>query len=142
MNDIYESHEKTIEDYAKHFSVAHEQTGFVAFIDSKIVGMDIFGSTSVMPKIYKKLLRGYILDAIDQGRTSNRHETKSSEVGGYSARELQDQAKVFLGRIKRSKKEVYKSVGEGDEFRFVNKQVNGFALVNNEEVIHVAGFAE
>ena len=38
--------------------------------------------------------------------------------------------------------EVYKSVGEGDEFRFGNKQVNGFALVNNEEVVHMAAFAE
>jgi hypothetical protein len=59
-----------------------------------------------------------------------------------SAKELQDQAITFLGRVKRSKKDVYKSPGEGDEFRFGNKQVNGFALVNNEEVVHMAAFAE
>lgn len=142
MNDIYEAHEQRIEDYEKQFTVDPEQIGFVAFIGGKIVGLDIFGSTSVIPKVYKKLLRGYILDALDHGRTSDRHKTESLEMVGYSAKELQDQAKTFLGRIKSSKKNVYKSPGEGDEFRFGNKQVNGFALVNKEEVVHMAAFAE
>jgi hypothetical protein len=142
MNDIYESHEDRITDYEKQFTVAHEQIGFVAFIGGKIVGLDIFGSTSVIPKVYKKLLSGYILDALDHDRTSDRHRAESEGIVESSAKVLQDQAKAFLGSIKRSKKEVYKSVGEGDEFRFGNKQVNGFALVNNEEVIHVAAFAE
>jgi hypothetical protein len=142
MNDIYESHEKTIEDYEKQFTVAPEQIGFVAFIGGKIVGIDIFGSTSIIPKVYKKLLRGYILDALDNDRASERQKTESAKQDVTAHKELQEQAKAFLGRIKRSRKEVYKSVGEGDEFRFGNKQVNGFALVNNEEVVHMAAFAE
>jgi len=142
MNDIYETHEGRIEEYEKQFTVTPEQIGFVAFIGEKIVGMDIFGNTSVIPKVYKKLLRGYILDALDQGKISEKHKTRSPEMVRSSAKELQDQAKVFLGRIKSSKKEVYKSVGEGDELRFGNKQVNGFALINNEEVVHMAAFAE
>ena len=141
MNDIYEAHEKRIDDYEKQFTYAPEQIGFLAFIGGKIVGLDIFGSTSVIPKVYKKLLRGYILDALDHNRTS-KHETEPEKPEGNGVKELQDQAKTFLGRIKRSKKEVYKSVGEGEEFRFGNKQVNGFALINNEEVVHMAAFAE
>jgi len=142
MNDIYEAHEHRIEDYEKQFTVAPEQAGFVAFIGGKIVGLDIFGSTSVLPKVYKKLLRGYILDALDQERESKQQESSYKSEGGSEAKDFQEQTNAFLGRIKRSKKEVYKSVGEGNEFRFGNKQVNGFTFVNNEEVLHMAAFAE
>ncbi len=138
-NDIYESLKKTIDDYEKQFTYAPEQIGFVAFINGKLIGMDIFGSTSVIPKIYKKLLRGHILDALDRDRMSR---AESEGTAGSSTTVLQDQAKAFLGRIKRIKKEVYKSVGEGHEFRFKSEQVTGFALVNDEEVVHLAAFAE
>jgi len=142
MNDIYEAHEKTINDYEKQFTYAPDQIGFVAFIGGKIVGLDIFGSTSVIPKVYKKLLRGYILDALDHGRLSDKQKEEAAKRDKFVPDELQEQANTFLGRIKRIRKEVYKSVGEGDEFRFGNKQVNGFALVNNEKVVHIAAFAE
>ncbi len=142
MNDIYESHEDKINAYEKEFTVAPEQIGFVAFIGGKIVGLDIFGSTSVIPKVYRKLLSGYILDALDQDRASDKQKEEDGKVEESASKQLKEQVKAFLDTIKRSKKDVYKSVGEGNEFRFGNKQVNGFALVNNEEVLHVAAFAE
>jgi len=92
--------------------------------------------------VYNELLRGYILDALDQERTSDKPREEPAKIEEYSSKQLQEQAKAFLGSIKRSKKDVYKSVGEGNEFRFGNKQVNGFALVNNEKVVHIAAFAE
>jgi hypothetical protein len=142
MNDIYETHEGRIKEYEKQFTVAPDQIGFVAFIGGKIVGLDIFGSTSVIPKVYKKLLRGYILDALDQERTAGKQKSSPERKEKSGAKELIDEVKDFLASIKVVKKDVYKSVGEGDEFRFGNKQVNGFALVNNEEVVHMAAFAE
>jgi len=41
-----------------------------------------------------------------------------------------------------TKKESFKSVGEGNDLRFENKSFSGFALVNGNEVVHMAAFSE
>ena len=52
MNDIYKSYDKKIEEYEKVFRLYPEQVGFIALIDQKVVGSDIFGMKSVLPKVY------------------------------------------------------------------------------------------
>src|ERR1700690_578127 len=61
MNDIFESYDSEINKYEEQFKSEPDQIGFITVIAGKISGADIFGSRSVLPKIYSKLLRGYIL---------------------------------------------------------------------------------
>ena len=55
---------------------------------------------------------------------------------------LAGEVKRFLDQVKATKKSSFKSVGEGDDIRFEGGKVNGFALVNRDEIIHLAAFAE
>jgi flavodoxin len=142
MNDIFESYDDEIKKYENQFKILQGQVGFVAMIGKKIAGLDIFGSRSVLPKIYSKILRGYIFDALDQDRAGRKKESLKSQTEQAEIKKLMEEVNTFLKNLETAKKESFKSVGEGNEFRFGNKQVNGFALVNNEEVVHMAAFAE
>ena len=135
MNDIYKSYDKKIEEYEKAFKIHPEQVGFVALIDQRVVGSDIFGMKSVLPKVYNKILRGYILDALDRDKTDEHSVRPDKYV-------LAGEVKRFLDQAKATKKNSFKSVGEGDDIRFEGGKVNGFALVNRDEIIHLAAFAE
>ena len=142
MNDIFDSYEDAIKNYEDQFKLLSGQVGFIAVIRGKIAGLDIFGSRSVLPKVYNKLLRGYILDALNRGRIVREPAFSEGETEQSAGKNLIDEVNEFLKKVETAKKESFKSVGEGDELRFGNKQVNGFALVNNEEIVHMAAFAE
>ena len=135
MNDIYKSYDKKIEEYEKAFKIHPEQVGFIALIDQKVVGSDILGMKSVLPKVYNKILRGYILDALDRDRKDEGSVPPDKYV-------LAGEVKRFLDQVKATKKNSFKSVGEGDDIRFEGHQVNGFALVNKDQMVHLAAFAE
>ena len=135
MNDIYKSYDKKIEEYEKAFRLHPEQVGFIALIDQRVVGSDFFGMKSVLPKVYNKMLRGYILDALDRDKTDEHSVRPDKYV-------LAGEVKRFIEQVKATKKNSFKSVGEGDDIRFEGNQVNGFALVNRDEIIHLAAFAE
>lgn len=142
MNDIFESYDDEIKKYEDKFKILQGQVGFVAMIGKKIVGLDIFGSRSVLPKIYSKILRGYILDALDQDRARKRKASIKGQTEQAEKETLIEEVNKFFKKIETAKKDSFKSVGEGDELRFGNKRINGFALVNNDEVVHMAAFAE
>jgi hypothetical protein len=142
MKDIFESYEDDIENYEDQFKLHPGQISFIAVIREKIVGLDIFGSRSVLPKVYSKILRGYILDALNRGRIVREPTSSADKTEQSTGKILIKEVNEFLKKIEVSKKESFKSVGEGDELRFGNKQVNGFALVNNDEIVHMAAFAE
>lgn len=136
MEDIYETYENDMAAYETAFKAHPEQKGFISAIDGKIVGCDVFGDRDILPKVLNKLLRGYILDAIDTDRA--RPEEKSAKTSSFRGT---SRAEKFLSRTLTAKKENFKSVGEGSEIRFEDKGANGFALIRNNSVVHMAVFA-
>jgi hypothetical protein len=55
---------------------------------------------------------------------------------------LAGEVKRFLEHVKATRKNSFKSVGEGDDIRFERNQVNGFALINKDQIVHLAAFAD
>jgi hypothetical protein len=135
MHDIYESYDRDLRAYEESFKPHPGQVGFIAAIDGKIIGCDIFGPKSVIPKVYAKLLRGYILDALDRALVGDKASPPRKAL-------TPEEVGRFLKKVAQCKKEEFKSVGEGHDVRLGSRSLNGFALVNNGEVIHVAAFAE
>lgn len=137
MEDIYLQNEACISDYEKAFSPLPGQVGFIAAIGGKITGLEVFGSQSVLPKVYGKLLKGYILDAIDQQKSEETNDLKKKPGFKGTAR-----AEKFITKTASMKRTKYKSIGTGDEIRLENGKSSGFALVNEkDEVVHMAVFA-
>ena len=138
MEDIYETREQEIEALETKFTLHEGQTGFVAAISGKIVGCEAFGSRSILPRVYRKILRGYILDAIDSADVL----TKKGAAPGKGPRDWQRSARRFLDKAAAMKRENYKSLGAGTEARFEDKSSSGSALLDDKgQVVHLAVFA-
>lgn len=142
MNDIYEHYDKDLKLYENEFKPHPEQIGFITVIGNKIAGTDIFGIKSLLPKVYGRLLKGYILDALDRAYKykGKREVQQKGPVHEGERPSLHDEVMKFLSDMKSARKETYKSVGEGEDLRFERKSLNGFALVNNNAVVHIAAF--
>ena len=132
MQDIYASIEEKIREYEKSLKLQSQSFGCVTFISGKIAGCDLFGDCSIFNKAYRKLLQGYILEAIQSGTTN----------GKGRAKDLSSKVSDFFTHLKAASKEVYKSTGEGYDIRFETASINGFALLNQNETVHLAAFAE
>lgn len=134
VNDIYADHEKALDDWEQMFNVVDGQIGFVASIEGSIVGIEAFGARSIFPKAFKKLLRGYMLDAMDE-------EELKAYADKAKGTQPNESAQKAIERAIRLKKERFKSMGAGQEVRFEGKGLDGFAVVDdNEHVVHLAVF--
>lgn len=141
MNDIYEHYDNELKLYENEFKPHPEQIGFITVIGNKIAGTDIFGIKSLLPKVYGRLLKGYILDALDRAYKGKKETQQEGPVHKGEGPSLHEEIMKFLSDMKSARKETYKSVGEGEDLRFERKSLNGFALVNNNAVVHMAAFA-
>lgn len=135
MGSMYESHDDELKAYEAAFPLQPEQIGFVACIDGRVEGCDILALKSVFPKIYGKMLRGYLLDAVERqhGESAARKEAMIAST---------DEIYAFFDKIKGSKKESFKSAGQGVDIRFDSAKIEGFALLRDGGVIHVAAFPD
>jgi hypothetical protein len=66
MHDIYHNLDEEIARYVEGFSsINHDTVGFIGVAGNRILGCDIFCSAKIYHKFEPKLIRGYILDAIE-----------------------------------------------------------------------------
>ncbi|MBF0520634.1 MAG: hypothetical protein HQK92_13035 [Nitrospirae bacterium] len=130
MEAIYAAQKQELNNYEKAFNFEEgDYVGFIALVDGKIAGCDIFSSKTVFSKVFKKLLRSYILDCIN-----------TDGVEADFIKYDMDNIRKFIQKINKLKKEEYDSKGLGKDIRFINKNVSGYALVNDNEAVHVAVF--
>ena len=138
IEDIYTSYEEEMKNYESSFKALPGQIGYVTAINGKMIGFEVFGSRSILPKVYGKLLKGYILDAIDVERTEKQ---KGQSPKGHSLKGTSG-ARKFIEKTTTMRQEKYKSQGAGEEIRLENKDATGFALVSDEKkLVHMAVFA-
>lgn len=69
MADIYDNQRGNLDAYINGFTIADEQTGFVALINGRITGLEALSRPEAFRHAWPKLIRSYALDAIDM-RTS------------------------------------------------------------------------
>jgi len=138
MEDVFASRDRDLKAYEDAFRTYPGQVGFLAIIDGRVAGCDIFGVRSVFEKSFGKLIRGYILDALDSGPVSRRRPRTRQVDPGFES----ELAQAFLASIVASRKESFASVGDGNDVRFEGMAINGFGLTRGDQVIHVAAFAD
>ncbi len=104
------------------------QTGFLAFTQKRILGMDVFGNLELLKKLHAKLLLSYALDALRD----------SLEAGGEMDA---DQALKFLSYADDWKNwSTFPGVGKGEERRWVSSSAAGKVLASNGSFLHFSLF--
>ena len=129
MADIYVKERSSLSDYVKHFRPVEMQVGAVFLINGKVVGLDSFGRPETLTKVFRKLVESYALDAIDWSEPGKEERPSGAEV------------RTFLQAARTSPVESHSSVGLGTDCRMGSERLAGFALVHEEQVLHLSVFA-
>ncbi|MBW2353833.1 MAG: hypothetical protein JRF51_11500 [Deltaproteobacteria bacterium] len=88
-----------------------------------------FGKPGTCSKVFEKLLQSYALDAIDWHDPDKEYKALKSEVTRFQKAALSATA------------EARPSVGLGTDLRLESGKVIGFALVLDDQILHVSIFA-
>jgi len=129
MSEIYEKKRSSLADYVDHFRLVEMQVGAVFLINGKVVGLDSFGKPETFARVFKKLVESYALDAIDWAET---------EGGG---KVLRSKVTRFLKTTSEATVESHPSAGLGRDFRIDARNLNGFALAHEDQLLHLSVFA-
>jgi len=128
MADVYDSYEDKLADYLRAFGLIEWQTGAIFAINSQILGLECFGCSDTFSQFFKKLVKSYVLDALDWIDAS-----KDNTVPPEKARR-------FINSAANSKGESHPSIGIGETVAIESRSVSGAALVEGEKVIHLSAF--
>ena len=129
LADIYEKERSSLTKYVKHFRPVEMQVGAVFLINGKVVGLDSFGKPEPLTKVFKKLVESYALDAVDWSEMGKDDRPSGADV------------RTFLQAAQIAPVEKHSSVGLGTDCRMESEKLAGFALVHEEQVLHLSVFA-
>ena len=130
MGDIYEHEQDITNKYLKHFSVEDHQVGMLVMINNQVIGCDCFDKHRSLKKTFPKLVKSYVLDAIDA--TVNKKKVVSSF----------QKASSFIDDVRNCLTQERPSISLGTDLRLVSQKVIGSALSVKEEIIHLTAFAK
>lgn len=129
LGDIYDHQQGVIDDYLKHFTVVDRQTGMLVMINNRVIGCDCFARNDTLKKTFPKLVKSYVLDAIDAHASNNKTATANPK------------ASPFLEDVRNCLTQERPSISLGTDVRLVSQAVIGSALSVNDEILHLTAFA-
>jgi len=127
MADIYAQHDASIADYVAAFTAAPDQVGAVFAIRHRTEGLELFDCPATFGELLPKLVRSYAIDAIERRPTGMPPSAQA--------------AQAFARRLRQAEIETYPAVGLGTEIRLTAPGVVAAGLVEQERIVHLAGFA-
>ncbi len=134
LDALYASHQDEMDRWLEAFSLLPLQVGLVAFMGNNPLGMDAVGSPGLFATLHRRILTGYVLDAMDglepdtrTGRPPHRHRART------------DLALQFVEAVRQAPRTPSESVGLG-EYRILHGTVLGSELVNEGHTVHLSAF--
>ena len=128
LGDVYEQEQESIGDYLKHFTEADWQTGMLVMINNRVIGCDCFARHDTLKKMFPKLVKSYVLDAIEV--QADNKETLTANL----------QAASFIEDVGKCPVQERPSLSLGTDVRLMSQTVIGSALSLNDEIIHLTAF--
>jgi hypothetical protein len=130
LSDVFKKQQSTSEEYLQSLSVEKEATGVAIFINKELRGMDVFNRTDIFGEYFPKIIKGATLDLF------NSEAPQKISMEEASAKTLD-----LLNRLRTTKPELHAGVAAGQEKRFNSKELSGFELDYNDDLIHLSGHA-
>ena len=128
MSDTFLAYEKPVEEFRSKLGYVDGCTGMAAAIGDKVVVVDLFDKRSTCQQVWKRLISGLILDAIESGKQEKQATTADVET--------------FLGKLGGATWEQVKPVGEGEEYRAEIATTHGSALLCETSPVHLSVVAD
>ncbi len=129
MDEIYERHRASINDYVRAMKTVDGQTGALFFIGSSLVSLDQFDCESTLRAMLPKVVRANALDAIAAARHGQEPPAPAKE-----------QARAFLDEAAGAPAQSHPAVGLGQDLRISSEDLSGGALEWDGWLVHLSAF--
>jgi hypothetical protein len=145
LDDTYAQRGADIDAQAARFPLVPGQIGIIGLVREEPVGLDIVGNPSLYARVHARLIRGYILDALDTAGLASRPtvDTGGEEPGaadrtGADRRHHATTAKTFFDTVMHAPRTVAPSVGIGQYSVLSGRVIGGDLTDDTEDARHVA----
>ena len=125
--EIYARHSASLDEFARVFHWQERQCGVAFAISGSISGIDVFDHPEVMRHFFPKLLRSFVLDALDS-------------PAGESSAPSEASLSAFLSAVAGSAAFADNAIGLGKDVRFTAPSLSGAALWAQDRYLHVCAF--
>lgn len=142
MSEIYEKNEKDLNEYLKDFSIVPKQKGILVFFNCKPVGLEFISKDIVFKKMYNKILKSYIIEALKEKRIQKyrMRDKETKEIDENKEKKIIptiEHAKDFINKAKKCKEAIHDSIGMGKSYRYHGEKIVGAALGVDDSVPHM-----
>ncbi len=164
LDEVSRNREGELELWLAALPAVEGQVGLLALAGEEILGVDALGSPGLYRPLHRRLVAGYVLDALaldaargrrrtrppssppwsgpaEKGGRDPRNENRAQpdeEVPGEGSRHL-EKALLFMGKLKGSPRVPVETVGLG-EYRLLSGNVLGGELIHEARLVHLSAF--
>jgi hypothetical protein len=156
----FDANARLLDEWAAAFPALPGQVGLLAFVGDEPLGLDVVGDPRLYAALHERLLRGYLLDALERpghagggpggqggpgGRGGSsgsrpRGEEPGAAQGAAAAASGDDAAaKRYLAAVHGATRTPTPTVGRGS-YRVLSGAVIGGELAADERLVHLAAF--
>jgi len=143
LDAVFTTHHATLHHWASEFPALVGQVGLLAFVRGRPLGLDFIGCPTLYSRLHERLLRGYLMDALEQNRTGRSWGRPVSgaafdpdDAGEHAAEAA---AQHFLDAVKGARRVDSPTVGLGNYF-VLSGDVIGSELLDERHLVHLSAF--
>lgn len=143
MRAMYEAPERSsrMDETVAQVSRPEGALGFVAVIDGKPVGGEVFGDDALAAAYWPRLTRSYAMDALDNV-WSGQGPVAEQETDAAAAIDPVVVEADFLAGARAAEIQAYTSPGLGSDVRVTGAKLSGAGLVHDGALVHLSLFPE
>ncbi|CAN5896628.1 hypothetical protein BH23GEM9_BH23GEM9_34450 [soil metagenome] len=134
LDAAYAANSQSVDRWLAPFPRDDDQVGLLAFIAGAPLGMDIIGTPRLYERLHERLLRGYIMDALE-----GVHGARSTAAGTATAQPEPRDAQAYLDTVRSAQRVEAPTVGLG-RYHVLGGTVIGGELVEDMRVAHLSAF--
>jgi hypothetical protein len=141
LDAAYAANAARLDDWLAAFPLEDGQVGLLAFVGDAALGTDLIGAARLYERLHERLLRGYIMDALERWLPGGGERTASAAAGASagSTGPAADRAQQFLDAVRGATRTPAATVGAGT-YNVLSGAVVGGELLDDGRVAHLSAF--
>ncbi len=138
MDEIYDRHGESLDDWIASFPCHEDQVGLLAFLGRRPLGLDVVGSQVLHARLHERFLGGYVMDAM-----ARRRPTRGKSSGARHTEINPESAHRFLSLVGSAPRANAPTVGKGS-YHLISGQAIGAecsdVVESSERLVHMSAF--
>jgi hypothetical protein len=131
LHAAYDTHLRRIAEFVAAFDLRPDQVGLLAYAGDSVLGLDIIGAPRLYARVHERLLRGYVLDALEH--ESPGRDAEAIVPDGTAAQR-------YLDAVREAPRHAAPTAGVGTYHVLSGVVIGGELLDDSRRVTHLSAF--